>query len=98
MGDRGTETGFLRLLRVLKGYSRGTQGELTGTQVGDRGTETGFLRLFNVRIPRDWMMRRNQEVPVPVRARGTLRGARERLEKYSPEQPKGYSGGTLGVV
>ncbi len=33
-----------------------------GPKIGDNGTETGFLRLHNVRIPRTWMMMKNQEV------------------------------------
>eukprot|EP00948_MAST-09A_sp_MAST-9A-sp1_P001675 g1675.t1 len=38
-----------------------TLGEI-GPKIGDNGTETGYLRLQNVRIPRKWMMMKNQEV------------------------------------
>ena len=38
-----------------------TLGEV-GPKVGDNMTETGFLRLRNVRIPRTWMMMKNQQV------------------------------------
>jgi hypothetical protein len=31
-------------------------------QIGDNGTETGFLRIRNVRIPRTWLLMKNQQV------------------------------------
>jgi acyl-CoA oxidase len=33
-----------------------------GPKIGDNGTETGFCRLHDVRIPRHWMLMKNQEV------------------------------------
>ena len=33
-----------------------------GPKIGDNGTETGFLRLEHVRIPREWLLAKNQTV------------------------------------
>jgi len=33
-----------------------------GPKIGDNFTETGFLRITNVRIPRTWMLMKNQQV------------------------------------
>lgn len=33
-----------------------------GRKIGDNGTETGMLRLTNVRIPRTWLLAKNQVV------------------------------------
>ena len=40
-----------------------------GPKIGDNGTETGFLRFNHVRIPREWMLAKNQT----VEADGTYR-------------------------
>eukprot|EP01065_Artemidia_motanka_P020324 TRINITY_DN2433_c7_g1_i1.p1 TRINITY_DN2433_c7_g1~~TRINITY_DN2433_c7_g1_i1.p1 ORF type:complete len:702 (+),score=237.82 TRINITY_DN2433_c7_g1_i1:62-2167(+) len=55
-----------------------TLGEV-GPKIGDNFTETGFLRLQNVRIPRTWLMMKNQEVTKDGR--------------YVPAQKKGAGGG-----
>jgi len=44
--------------RLLPGIETGE----VGPKIGDNFTETGYLRLRDVRIPRDWMLMRNQEV------------------------------------
>ena len=33
-----------------------------GPKIGDNFTETGYMRLTHVRIPREWMLMKNQEV------------------------------------
>ena len=33
-----------------------------GPKIGDNSTESGFMRLSNIRIPREWMLMKNQKV------------------------------------
>ncbi len=59
-------------LGSTQSWGRGCGGCHAGTQIGDNNTETGYLRLDCVRIPRTWMLMKNQEVqpgdpPLPRR-------------------------------
>eukprot|EP00211_Chloroparvula_japonica_P003585 CAMPEP_0119121714 /NCGR_PEP_ID=MMETSP1310-20130426/2214_1 /TAXON_ID=464262 /ORGANISM="Genus nov. species nov., Strain RCC2339" /LENGTH=720 /DNA_ID=CAMNT_0007111291 /DNA_START=106 /DNA_END=2268 /DNA_ORIENTATION=+ len=62
----GVEYGFSTFIVQLRDENHrplpGVEVGEVGPKMGDNGTETGFLRLTDVRIPRDWMMMKHQQV------------------------------------
>jgi len=62
----GKEHGFHCFMMQLRDENHrplpGIEVGEVGPKIGDNGTETGFLRLTNVRIPRKWLLMKNQEV------------------------------------
>uniref|UniRef100_A0A6S8AL55 acyl-CoA oxidase n=1 Tax=Aplanochytrium stocchinoi TaxID=215587 RepID=A0A6S8AL55_9STRA len=62
----GREYGFHVFMVQLRDENHrplpGVEPGEVGPKYGDNGTETGFLRLFNVHIPRNWMLMKNQQV------------------------------------
>lgn len=62
----GKEVGFHVFLVQLRDASHtplsGVEIGEVGPKIGDNCTETGYLRLNSVRIPRDWMLMKNQQV------------------------------------
>mmetsp|Transcript_9065 Transcript_9065/g.12148 ORF Transcript_9065/g.12148 Transcript_9065/m.12148 type:complete len:713 (+) Transcript_9065:72-2210(+) len=62
----GKEYGFHTFLLQLRDENHhplpGIELGEVGPKIGDNGTETGFLRLTNVRVPRNWMMMKHQQV------------------------------------
>lgn len=63
---QGKERGFHVFIVQLRDENHkpmeGVEVGEVGPKIGDNGTETGFLRLTNVRIPRGWMLSKNQTV------------------------------------
>ena len=62
----GKELGFHCFFLQLRDENHkplpGIQVGEVGPKIGDNGTETGFLRVRSVRIPRNWMLMKNQVV------------------------------------
>eukprot|EP01012_Entosiphon_sulcatum_P057344 TRINITY_DN810_c0_g1_i1.p1 TRINITY_DN810_c0_g1~~TRINITY_DN810_c0_g1_i1.p1 ORF type:complete len:686 (+),score=83.60 TRINITY_DN810_c0_g1_i1:2454-4511(+) len=50
-----------------------------GPKIGNNSMETGYMRLTNVRIPRNWMMMRNQQVQPDGRYTKTQKSGNARL-------------------
>jgi len=63
---QGKERGFHVFIVQLRDENHqclpGVECFEVGPKIGDNGTETGGLRLKNVRIPREWMLCKNQVV------------------------------------
>jgi acyl-CoA oxidase len=63
---KGEEKGFHSFIVQLRDENHkplpGIEVGEVGEKIGDNTTETGFLRLTNVRIPRDWLLAKNQTV------------------------------------
>lgn len=83
----GTEYGFHCFMTQLRDENHcpmpGVEVGEVGPKIGDNGTETGYLRLTNVRIPRTWLLMKNQEVTQEgIYKKRTKKGAKSDKAQY----------------